>query len=417
MQIDYKETVLDNGLRVLVHQDAATSMVAFNLIYDVGSKDEDPQKTGFAHLFEHLMFSGSKHVRDFDEELDRVGASNNAFTNNDFTNYYITTPKDALETAFRLESDRMQYLTISQKKLDVQKGVVIEEFKERCLNQPYGDADLLFRPLCYTVHSYAWSTIGKSIEQIESVSLKDVKEFYQTYYKPDNAILTVAGPVEVEEIFEMARKWFGAIPRGNRPARKLPVEPVQTQARRESVKRDVPANAIYKAYHIGPRMSDDFYIFDLVSDVLSNGESSRFHTRLVKERKLFNSVNAYVSGDIEPGLFLVSGFLEEGVPFETAERAVDEEIARMMQEDVPENELQKVKNKVETALLFSNMKAIDKAMNLGYFALMGEAGALNREDAKYRSLESADLREAVSRCLRQENSTVLYYEASGKPQA
>ena len=413
MQIDYKETVLDNGLRVLVHKDDTTSMVAFNLIYDVGSKDENPEKTGFAHLFEHLMFSGSKHVKDFDMELDRVGGSNNAFTNNDFTNYYILIPKDSLEVAFRIESDRMSDLTINQKKLDIQKGVVIEEFKERCLNQPYGDSDLLVRPLSYKLHPYAWSTIGKSVEQIESVSLKDVREFYATYYKPDNAILTVAGPVEAEEIFEMSRKWFGHIPRGNRPPRRLPVEPQQKEARRESVTRDVPANALYKTYHMGERLSDDFYVFDLVSDILSNGESSRFYTRLVKEKKLFNSVNAYVSGDIEAGLFLVSGFLEEGVAFETAEKAVDEEVARLVQEDIPEMELQKVKNKVEAALLYSNMKAMDKAMNLGYFALMGDASVLNREDAKYRAIQAGDMQEAVARCLRQENSNTLYYKASG----
>ncbi len=413
MQIDYEEAVLDNGLRVLVHKDDTTSMVAFNLIYDVGSKDEDPEKTGFAHLFEHLMFSGSKHVKDFDMELDRVGGSNNAFTNNDFTNYYILIPKDSLEVAFRIESDRMRNLAITQKKLDIQKGVVIEEFKERCLNQPYGDSDLLVRPLSYKRHPYAWSTIGKNVEQIESVSLQDVKDFYATYYKPDNAVLTVAGPVEAGEIFEMSRKWFGSIPKGNRPERNLPVEPVQTEARKESVVRNVPANALYKTYHVSGRLSDDFYVFDLVSDILSNGESSRFYTRLVKERKLFNSVNAYVSGDIEPGLFLVSGFLEEGVGFEAAEAAVDEEIARLAEEEIPEAELQKVKNKVEAALLYSNMKAMDKAMNLGYFALMGDASVLNKEDAEYRSIQAGDMKEAVARCLRQENSNTLYYRASG----
>lgn len=411
MQINYRETILANGLKVQVHTDRSTAMVAFNLIYDVGSKDEDPEKTGFAHLFEHLMFSGSRHVKDFDEELDKVGAANNAFTNNDFTNYYITILPDVLETAFRVESDRMQYLNITQKKLDVQKGVVIEEFKERCLNQPYGDADLLIRPLCYQTHPYAWSTIGKKPEHIESVSLKDVQHFYNTYYKPDNAVLTVAGPVDADEVFEMAQRWFGNIPRGNRAKRSLVQELPQTAPRREQVERKVPANALYKAFHIGPRMSEDFYLFDLVSDILSNGESSRFHTSLVKEKKLFNSVNAYVSGDIEPGMFIVSGFLEEGVSFEKAEAAVNEEIARMAAEEVAQEELQKVKNKLETALLFSNMKALDKAMNLGYFELMGSASLLNEEDQKYRRVQAEQVREAVARCLIEENGSTIYYKA------
>lgn len=414
MQITYDSIVLDNGLKVLVHRDDSTAMVAFNLLYDVGSKDEDPEKTGFAHLFEHLMFSGSKHVKDFDRELESVGASNNAFTNNDFTNYYISIPKDSLQTAFRVESDRMRDLTITQKKLDVQKGVVIEEFKERCLDQPYGDSDLLLRPLCYKKHPYAWSTIGKKISHIESVSLADVRNFYNTFYKPDNAILSVAGPVEAEEVFDLARKWFGDIARGNRPARNLPAEPAQLRPRRQTVVRDVPADALYKAYHIGPRMSREFYVFDLVSDILSNGDSSRFHTRLVKEKKLFNSVNAYVSGDVEPGMFLVSGFIEEGVSFEQAEAAVDEEIRKMTECVAGEEELQKVKNKLETSLLFSNMKALDKAMNLGYFELMGSAAALNSEDEAYRSVDAGEIRRTAAVRLTDANSSTLYYKAKNK---
>ncbi|MDE7072593.1 MAG: insulinase family protein, partial [Bacteroidales bacterium] len=323
----------------------------------------------------------------------------------------ITVPPDALQVAFRVESDLMRDLTLTPRKLEVQKGVVIEEFKERCLNQPYGDSDLLVRPLCYRKHPYAWSTIGKKIEHIEQVTLAEVKSFYNTFYKPDNAILTVAGPVEADAVFEMARQWFGAIPKGNRPPRRLPQEPVQTKARTKTVGRKVPADAIYKTFHMGPRMSDDFYVFDLVSDILSNGESSRFYTSLVKEKKLFNSINAYVSGDIEPGMFLVSGFLEEGVDFARAEDAVNQEIERLMLEPVRESELEKVKNKLETALLFSNMKAIDKAMNLGYFELMGSAAALNAEDGRYRGVTALQIQEAVKRCLTPANSSTLYYQA------
>lgn len=411
MKIDYRGITLSNGLRVLVHTDPNTALVAFNLLYKVGAKDEDPQKTGFAHLFEHLMFSGSKHVKDYDEALDEVGGTSNAFTNNDFTDFYISLPKEVVEKAFFVESDRMQNLTLSQKKLDVQKGVVIEEFKERCLNQPYGDTDMLLRPLSYRTHPYAWSTLGKEIAHIEAVTLQDVKNFYNTFYMPDNAILSVSGPVEPEEMFALAEKWFGNIPRGGRTQGTLPVEPVQREARRQTVERKVPSNAFYRTYHMGPRMSHDFYVFDLLSDLLSNGDSSRFYTRLVKERKLFSSLNAYVSGDMEPGLFLISGIMEDGVDFERAEQAVEEELARLGEEKVSEKELQKVKNKLETSLLFSNMKGLDKAMNLGYFEMMKSADVLSHEVEAYGSVTVDDIRRAARETFVPANSNTLYYKA------
>lgn len=411
MKIDYRGITLSNGLRVLVHTDRNTALVAFNLLYKVGAKDEDPRKTGFAHLFEHLMFSGSKHVKDYDEALDKVGGTTNAFTNNDFTDYYISLPKEAVETAFFVESDRMRNLTLSQKKLDVQKGVVIEEFKERCLNQPYGDTDMLLRALSYRNHPYAWSTLGKEIAHIEAVTLQDVKAFYNTFYMPDNAILSVSGPVEPEEMFSLAEKWFGNIPRGGRAGLPLPAEPVQREARRQTVERKVPSNAFYRTYHMGPRMSHDFYVFDIVSDILSNGDSSRFYTRLVKERKLFSNLNAYVSGDMEPGLFLISGIMEDGVDFERAEKAVEEELSRLGEEKVGEKELQKVKNKVETILLFGNMKGEDKAMNLGYFEMMQSADVLSHEVEAYGAVTADDIRRAARETFVPANSNTLYYKA------
>ena len=411
MKIDYRGITLSNGLRVLVHTDPNTALVAFNLLYKVGAKDEDPQKTGFAHLFEHLMFSGSKYVKDYDEALDEVGGTSNAFTNNDFTDFYISLPKEVVETAFFVESDRMQNLTLSQKKLDVQKGVVIEEFKERCLNQPYGDTDMLLRPLSYLTHPYAWSTLGKEIAHIEAVTLQDVKTFYNTFYMPDNAILSVSGPVEPEEMFALAEKWFGNIPRGGRMQNPLPAEPVQREARRRTVERKVPSNAFYRTYHMGPRMSHDFYVFDLLSDLLSNGDSSRFYTRLVKERKLFSSLNAYVSGDMEPGLFLISGIMEDGVDFERAEKAVEEELAKLGEEAVSGKELQKVKNKLETSLLFSNMKGLDKAMNLGYFEMMKSADVLSHEVEAYGAVTVDDIRKAARETFVSANSNTLYYKA------
>lgn len=411
MKIDYRGITLSNGLRVLVHTDPNTALVAFNLLYKVGAKNEDPRKTGFAHLFEHLMFSGSKHVKDYDEALDKVGGTTNAFTNNDFTNFYISLPREAVETAFFVESDRMQNLTLTQKKLDVQKGVVVEEFKERCLNQPYGDTDMLLRPLSYRTHPYAWSTLGKEIAHIESVSLQDAKTFYNTFYIPDNAILSVSGPVEPEEMFALAEKWFGNIPRGGHTQLPLPVEPVQREAHRRTVERKVPSNAFFRTYHMGPRMSSDFYVFDLMSDLLSIGESSRFYTRLVKERKLFSNLDAYVSGDMEPGLFLISGIMEDGVDFEKSEQAVEEELARLGEEKVDEKELQKVKNKSETALIFSNMKGLDKAMNLGYFEMMASADALSHEVEAYRAVTVDDIRRVARAAFVPSNSNTLYYKA------
>lgn len=410
MKIDFSSAILPNGMKVLVHKDTTTPMVAFNLLYDVGSKDEDPNYTGLAHLLEHLMFSGSKNVKDFDKELEEIGGENNAFTNNDFTNYYIHLPKEHLEVAFRIESDRMRNLTLSDAKIKVQKGVVCEEYKERYLNRPYGDADLLLRPVCYKKHPYLWSTIGKNIEVIEQMPIKEIRRFYESYYMPNNAILSVAGPVEAEEIFEMSNKWFGSIEPKPRPVRLWIPEPIQSKARKIEVERDVPSSAIYKVYHMSERMSPDFYGFDLISDLFSNGKSSRFYVELVKKQRLFNDINAYVSADIEPGTFVISGHLKNGVSYEKAEAAIKEQI-QILSETEPElHELEKIKNKLESSLLFSNLKAIDKATNLCYFELMGQAENLSDEMEKYEKTDGKSMQKLVKQYLKEENSSTLYYK-------
>ncbi|MDE7103913.1 MAG: insulinase family protein [Bacteroidales bacterium] len=411
MNIPFEKKVLANGLKVLVHKDTTTPMAAFNLLYDVGSKDEHPSHTGLAHLLEHLMFGGTRRFPDFDEVIEGAGGENNAFTNNDFTNYYLQMPKDRLELAFEVESDRMRNLVLSPKKVGIQKDVVIEEFKERYLNRPYGDVDLLLRPLCYTRHPYAWATIGKETAHIADMPIAEIKSFYNRYYRPDNAILAVAGPVEAEEVFALSEKWFGGILAGGLSPRTLTPEPEQTEARRMEVVRDVPYSTLYKVYHIGERMSPDFYVFDLISDLFSNGKSSRFYVELVKKQRLFNELDAYVSADIEPGTFYIRGRLNEGVGYAEAEAALQAQIDTLATQLPPEHELEKIKNKLETALLFSNLKALDKATNLCYFELMGGAGNLSAEMEKYAAVDGRRMQAAVKRYLREENATTLYYTA------
>ncbi|MCY1634278.1 M16 family metallopeptidase [Marinifilum sp. D737] len=409
--IEFDKFTLENGLRVIVHRDETTPMAAVNLLYNIGSKDEAPERTGFAHLFEHLMFGGSVNIPNYDEPLQLVGGDNNAWTSNDVTNYYLTVPKDNLETAFWLESDRMLSLAFSEKSLEVQRNVVIEEFKQRYFNQPYGDVWLHLRPLAYKKHPYQWSTIGKSIEQIETVQLDEVKAFFFKHYAPNNAILVVSGNVETENVKRLAEKWFGPIERREIAERNLPTEPKQNELRTLHLERNVPFDAIYMAFHMGKRTDDEFYSTDLTSDVLSNGQSSRIFQKLIKERNLFSSIDAYLTGDFEPGLFLVTGKLSEGVSFETAEAAIWEELNKIATEKITDYELQKVKNKIESSLVFSEISYLNKAMNLATHELLGDANEINTEVEKYRKVSIDDILNTSAKLFRKENCSILYYHA------
>ncbi len=408
--ISFERFTLDNGLRVLVHHDDTTPVVAFNLLYQVGACDENPEKTGFAHLFEHLMFEGSKNIPHYDAPLQQAGGENNAFTNSNITNYYITIPKENMETAFWLESDRMLELTISQKKLDIQKKVVIEEFKQRYLNQPYGDWNLLLRPLAYKKHPYSWPTIGKEISHIENATLQEVKDFFYRYYAPNNAILCVAGNVTKTEIEQLTQKWFGDIPTRNVSVRNLPIEDPQTESREEKVTRPVPLNAIYQAYHMCGRNHPDYHATDLISDVLSNGKSSRLNQRLVKELQLFSSINGYISGDVDPGLFMITGEINQGVTFEQAENAIRKELDLLMTDLVAFEELKKVQNKVEANLIYSEISILNKAMNLAYFEMLGNADLINREPEKYQAVTPHDIRNVAKKLFLPTNCSVLKYQ-------
>jgi predicted Zn-dependent peptidase len=382
-----------------------------NILYDVGARDENPDKTGFAHLFEHLMFGGSANIPDYDEPLQLVGGENNAFTSNDITNYYLTLPTANLETGFWLESDRMLELAFSKKSLDVQRNVVIEEFKQRYLNQPYGDVWLLLRPLAYQVHPYNWATIGKEIKHVEDATMEDVKGFFYKHYRPNNAILVVAGNVTVEKVKELCTKWFLPIPAGDVPVRNLPKEPAQTEARKLTVERAVPASAIYKTWHIQDRLHPDYYAIDLASDILSNGKSSRLYQRLVKEQKLFSDINAYQTGDIDAGLFVVSGRLNKDVKMEDAEKAIDEQLDILKNEMVEERELDKLKNKLESNNVFGEMSVLNKAMNLAYAELLGDANRVNTEMEYYQKVTPADIKRVTNTVFTPENSSTLYYYA------
>lgn len=404
---------LSNGLRLIHHQDKETQMVALNLLYDVGSKDENPDRTGFAHLFEHLMFGGSVNIPDFDTPLQKAGGENNAWTSNDITNYYSVVPRQNVETAFWLESDRMLGLDFSEKSLSVQKQVVIEEFKQRNLNRPYGDIPLLIRPLAYKVHPYRWPTIGKRVEHIEQVKLEDVKSFFYKHYAPNNAILAVTGNISFEEAVDLTEKWFGTIERRDIESRNLPAEPIQKSARFQEVSRPVPLDSITKVYHMCRRMDEEYHCFDLLSDILSNGRSSRLFQRLVMDRKLFADIDASITGDIDAGLFMIKGKVNKGISLEEADRAIVEELRRLGENEVSAYELQKVVNKFESNDLFSNINYLNKATNLAYYELLDKAENIDSEIEKYKGVTSRTLKEVAERAFVEENSSTLYYRADG----
>ena len=407
--IQFEKFVLANGLKVIVHEDTSTPMAVVNIMYDVGARDEDPEKTGFAHLFEHLMFGGSIHIPTYDGPLQMAGGENNAYTSNDITNYYIQLPAENLETAFWLESDRMLSLAFGEKSLDVQRKVVCEEFKEHYLNKPYGDVWHKMRELAYKVHPYRWMTIGKELSHIENAKLEDVKNFFFKHYRPNNAILVVAGNVTIEKVKELTEKWFGDIPAGEKYRRNLPQEPSQTEARTLEVKADVPLDAFYKCWHIYPRTDKRYYIADLITEILSGGGSSRLFQSLVKEKKLFSAIECYHSGSVDAGTLIIEGKLVKGIKMEDAEQAVEAELEKMRTEKVAINELQKVKNKVESLIAFEDMSLTNRANSLAFYELLGDAGQMNHELEKYNVVTAEDILNESRIIFRPENSNTLYY--------
>lgn len=407
--IQFEKFTLDNGLKVLVHEDVSTPMVVVDVIYDVGARDEDETKTGFAHLFEHLMFGGSVNIPVYDEPLQVAGGENNAFTTNDLTNYYCQLPAENIETAFWLESDRMLSLAFSEKSLDVQRKVVCEEFKEHYMNKPYGDVSHKLRALAYTTHPYKWMTIGKELKHVEDASLQDVKDFFAKHYTPSNATLVVAGNITTGAVKQLAEKWFGPIPAGEKYVRALPAEPAQTAPRSLEVKANVPLDALYKAWHISSRLDNRYYATELITEILSGGGSSRLFQALVKEKKLFSNIECQHFGSFDAGLLTIEGKLVKGVLMKDAEAAVMEEVNKLTREGISEKELQKVKNKTESMLAFEDMSLMNRATNLAIYELLGDANLINEELARYQEVTAAEIKEECGRIFNENNCNTLYY--------
>ena len=409
--IQFERFTLSNGLRVVVHEDPSTPMAVVNVIYDVGARDEDPSKTGFAHLFEHLMFGGSIHIPSYDEPLQVAGGENNAFTTNDLTNYYCQLPAQNIETAFWLESDRMLSLAFDTKSLDVQRKVVCEEFKEHYINKPYGDAWHQMRELAYTTHPYRWMTIGKELSHVEDATLEDVKAFFFKHYTPVNAILVVAGAVKADQVRVLAEKWFGSIPAGTRYVRNLPVEPAQTAARRKEIIADVPLDAFYKTWHVYAREDQRYYVTDLITEILGSGASSRLYQSLVKEQQLFSNIECYHFGSMDAGLLAIEGKLVKGVTLETAEASVGAELTKLQQDGISDKELQKVINKTESMMAFEDMSVMSRATSMAIYELMGDADLINTELHRYQRVTTQDILDESRIIFRESNSNTLYYRA------
>ncbi|ANQ50013.1 insulinase family protein [Flammeovirga sp. MY04] len=409
--IHFNEFVLDNGLKVFVLEDQTVASAVVNIMYDVGSKDEDPEKTGFAHLFEHLMFGGSVNVPSFDTPIQKVGGSNNAFTSPDITNYYITLPAQNIETAFWLESDRMLSLSFDPKVLEVQRKVVIEEYKQRYINQPYGDVWHILRKMAYKKHSYQWPTIGKEIKHIEDATMDDVKAFFHKYYVPSNAVMVVAGNVKTEEVKRLSQKWFGPIPAGVKPLRNIPMEPKQTEARFQQVEKDVPIDMLYKVWHMEGRKEKEYYTSDLVSDLLGRGKSSILYQKLVKEEQLFSGINAYITGSFDPGLLCITGKLSDGVSLEAANQSLNQVIEDFKNTEFTEENMNKVKNLAEFSMTYGKTEILPRAMSIAFGALLGNPNLINEEEELLRNVQLEDVMTKAKSILKEESCSTLFYKA------
>ena len=407
--IQFEKFQLDNGLKVLVHQDSSTPMAVVNVLYNVGAKDEDPAKTGFAHLFEHLMFGGSVNIPVYDEPLQRAGGENNAYTTNDLTNYYCQIPAENIETAFWLESDRMLSLAFSKKSLEVQRKVVCEEFKEHYINKPYGDAWHKMRSLAYTQHPYRWMTIGASLQHVEDATIEDVKDFFFQFYRPNNAILVVTGNVQTEQVKQLAQKWFGPIEAGKAYVRNLPKEPVQEKSRTMDVRADVPLDMLMMTWHMGGRFDEGYHATDLITEVLGGGTSARLYEQLIKVKQIFSSIDCYHFGTVDPGLLVIEGKLVKGISMAVAEKAVLEEIEKIKNEILDAKELQKVINKTESVICFEDMSIMNRAHSLAYYELLGDADLMNKELGMYQKVTPSMIQHTAQEIFQDSNRNTLYY--------
>ena len=410
--IQFDRFKLDNGLTVLFHKDTTTPMAVVNILYNVGARDESEEKTGFAHLFEHLMFGGSVNIPEFDTPLQLAGGENNAFTSNDITNYYDVLPVNNIETALWLESDRMLSLAFTPKSLEVQRSVVIEEFKQRYLNQPYGDVWLELRPLVYKTHPYKWATIGKEIKHIEEATMEDVKGFFKKFYHPANAIMCIGGNIELEDVKAKVEKWFGDIPAGEKNERNLPQEPKQTEFRTKTIERAVPTDAFYYAFRMEDRLHPDYLVYDTLSDILGRDKSSRLYKSLKKEKGLVSGINAYVTGSVDSGLLVISGKLNDGVTFDQLDSAFWKEMESLIETPVADEELARIKVKIRTSNEFQHQAVLNRAMALCMNEMLGDADLINHESEKYASITAEDLQRLAASTLIKTNCSLLNVKAS-----
>lgn len=409
--INFEKFQLDNGLRVIVHEDKSTPMIVLDVMYDVGARDEYPGKTGFAHLFEHLMFGGSVNIPSYDEPLQMAGGENNAYTTNDLTNYYCQLPAENIETAFWLESDRMLSLAFDENSLEVQRKVVSEEFKEHYINKPYGDVWHKLRALAYKEHPYKWMTIGQELSHIENATLENVKDFFFEHYTPSNAVLTVAGNINTAHAKELAIKWFGDLPAGNKYNRNIPREPRQTEPNFQEVTADVPLDALYKCWHVCDRLDPRYYAMDLITEILGSGASSRLYEKLVKEKQLFSHISCSHTGSADPGLLVIEGKLIRGISIEEGEKAVMEEVEKIKMEKVTDIELEKVKNKVESMLAFEDISLMNRADNLANYEILGNAQLINEELSHYFAVTAEDIHRESANIFVETNCSTLYYRS------
>ncbi len=408
--LSFRSLILDNGLRVVIHEDPSSTSAVVNVMYHVGSRNEEPDQTGFAHLFEHLMFGGSQHISSYDEALQRVGGSNNAYTTADVTNYYCTLPAANLETAFWLESDRMLGLSFDPQVLALQQKVVIEEFKENYLNQPYGDVWLRLFGLAYTQHPYRWLTIGKEIAHIENATIAMVKDFFHRFYVPNNAVLVVAGDVQYEVVKRLSEKWFAPIPAGQHHKKLLPEEPTQTAPRVLTTTAGVPLNAIYKSYHVPGRLAHDYPAAELMTDLLGGTKSSILYEQLVSEKHYFSTIEAYMTETFDPGLCIIGGKLHDDVSFEAAEESIQKVIETLQRSFLATYELEKAKNQAESHRVFSRVDLLYRAQELATATVLGDTNLVNSEPESTRKVTSAAVQRMAQCVLHPNNCSTLRYQ-------
>lgn len=409
--IQFEKFTLSNGLKVIFHKDPTTPLAVINTLFDVGARDESPDKTGFAHLFEHLMFGGSINIEDFDAPLQNAGGESNAFTSNDITNYYNIIPAQNIETALWLESDRLLSLAFTEKSLETQRSVVIEEFKQRYLNQPYGDVWLELRPLAYTTHPYQWATIGKEIKHIEDASMEDVKSFFYKYYTPSNAIVCIAGNFELDYVKQIMEKWYGDIPSGIKPARILPLEPKQEIFREKTIESKVPSNAFYYAFKMAEKKSFEYYVTDLLSDALGRDKSSKLYISLQKELKLVTEIHCYITGSLDNGLLIIEGKIAPGETFEKIDSEIWKVLEELKNKLLSDSDLERIKNKISTSKEFQEQGLLNRAMNLCLYELLGDANGVNEEASLYESITAAHIHTIANEILITENCSLLKIKA------